>query len=280
MKKLLFLLFISFVAKAQTIQGTLINSETKEPIPYATIKNGELKKSVLSKSDGKFVFNEDLKDDSLLEIEAWGFENKKITISDLKKNNILELIESVELLPEMIIPPANAKISYKNYGRTNEGSGLMKAQAQTYHKDDYDKGTEFGIIVSNKGLSQLESFHIHLSENQAKKLILKLQFYEVKNGKPSKKINHDEVFLSITNNENGWLVLDLTEKNIFIDSDISKFAFTLKLVDADFDSESASLLFNTGATVSNQLILKFSEYENWTKIPFSIPMYIKAKVYK
>lgn len=113
MKKLLFLLFISFVAKAQTIQGTLINSETKEPIPYATIKNGELKKSVLSKSDGKFVFNEDLKDDSLLEIEAWGFENKKITISDLKKNNILELIESVELLPEMIIPPANAKISYK-----------------------------------------------------------------------------------------------------------------------------------------------------------------------
>ena len=44
MKKLLFLLFISFVAKAQTIQGTLINSETKEPIPYATIKNGELKK--------------------------------------------------------------------------------------------------------------------------------------------------------------------------------------------------------------------------------------------
>ena len=72
----------------------------------------------------------------------------------------------------------------------------------------------------------------------------------------------------------------LKEKNIYIDSDISKFAFTLKLVDADFDSESTSLLFNTGATVSNQLILKFSEYESWTKIPFSIPMYIKAKVYK
>lgn len=280
MKKLLFLLLITVVAKAQNIQGTLINSESKEPIAYATIKNKKLKKSILSKSDGKFIFNEDLKDDEILEIEAWGFEGKEISVSDLKKGETISLVEIPDLLPEMIIPPANAKISIKNYGRTNEGSGFMKAQAQTYKKEDYDKGTEFGIIVSNKGLSQLESFHIHLSENQAKKLILKLQFYEVKNGKPSKKINHEEVFLSITNNDDGWLVLDLKEKNIFIDSDISKFAFTLKLVDADFESESISLLFNTGFTLTNQLIGKFSEYDNWTKIPFSIPMYVKAKVYK
>lgn len=89
MKKLLFLLLVSFVAKAQSIQGTLINSETKEPIPYATIKIDELKKSELSKSDGKFIFNETIENDVLLEIEAWGFENKKISVSDLKKNNIL-----------------------------------------------------------------------------------------------------------------------------------------------------------------------------------------------
>ena len=215
MKKLLFLLFISFVAKAQSVQGTLINSETKEPIPYATVKIDEIKKSILSKSNGTFLFDEELKESTLIEIEAWGFEKKQITLSDLKKNKILELTESVEMLPELIIPPANAKISFKDYGRTNEGSGFMKAQSQTYRKEDYDKGTEFGIIVSNKGLSELQSFHIHISENQAKKLILRLQFYEVKNGKPNNRINHEEILLSITDKDNGWLVLDLTEKKYF-----------------------------------------------------------------
>ncbi|WP_177762232.1 carboxypeptidase-like regulatory domain-containing protein [Flavobacterium sp. I3-2] len=280
MKKLLFLLFISFVAKAQSVQGTLINSETKEPIAYATVKINDLKKSILSKTNGTFSLDEELKENSLIEIEAWGFEKKQITLSDLKKNKILELTESVEMLPELIIPPANAKISYKNYGRTNEGSGMMVAEAQTYRKEDYDKGTEFGIIVSNKGLSELQSFHIHLKENQAKKLILRLQFYDVKNGKPNNRINHEEILLSITNKDAGWLVLDLTEKNIFIDSDISKFAFTLKLVDAEFDSDYASLLFNISASLSNQIIGRDSEFEEWTKIPMSIPMYVKAKVYK
>ncbi len=280
MKKLLFLLFISFVAKAQTIQGTLINSETKEPIPYATIKNGELKKSVLSKSDGKFVFNEDLKDDSLLEIEAWGFENKKITVSDLKKNNILELTESIEMLPELIIPPTNTKISYKNYGRTNEGSGFVTGESQNYKKEDYDKGAEFGIIVANKGLSELQSFHLHIGSNDSKKLIYRLQFYDVKNGKPNNRINHEEILLSITNKDAGWLVLDLKEKNIYIDSDISKFAITLKLVDAEFDSEYSFIHFNSGFATSNQIVVKDSEYESWVKMPLSLPMYVKAKVYK
>jgi len=280
MKKLLFLLFISFVAKAQTIQGTLIDSETKEPIPYATIKINKLKKSILSKSDGRFIFNEDLKDDSLIEIEAWGFENKKITVSDLKKNNILELTESVELLPEMIIPPVNAKVSYKNYGRTNEGSGFVTGESQNYKKDDYDKGAEFGIIVANKGLSELQSFHLHIGSNDSKKLIYRLQFYDVKNGKPNNRINHEEVFLSITNKDAGWLVLDLKEKNIFIDSDISKFAITLKLVDAEFDSEYSFIHFNSGFATSNQIVVKDSEYESWVKMPLSLPMYVKAKVYK
>lgn len=279
MKKLLFLLLVSFVAKAQSIQGTLINSETKEPIPYATIKIDELKKSELSKSDGKFIFNETIENDVLLEIEAWGFENKKISVSDLKKNNILELTESVEVLREIIIPPANAKISYKNYGRTNEGSGFLKGHAETQRKDYYDNGSEFGIVVSNKGLSQLESFHLHLSDNHAKKIVFKLQLYEVKNGKPSNKIDHEEVYITIVNKDRGWLVLDLIDKNIFVDSDISKFAFTLKLVDAEFDSKYTSLIFNIGTTVNNHLIVKFSEYESFSKIPFSIPMYIKAKVY-
>lgn len=280
MKKLLFLLFISFVAKAQTIQGTLINSETKEPIPYATVKINDLKKSILSKTDGTFTFDEEHKENTLIEIEAWGFEKKQITFSDLKKNNILELTETFEMLPELIIPPANAKISYKNYGRTNEGSDFVTGESQNYKKEDYDKGAEFGIVVSNKGLSELQSFHIHIGSNDSKKLIYRLQFYDVKNGKPNNRINHEEILLSITNKDAGWLVLDLTDKNIFIDSDISKFAITLKLVDAEFDSEYSFIRFNSGFATKNQIVVKDSEYESWVKMPLSLPMYVKAKVYK
>ncbi len=280
MKKLLFLLLITVVAKAQNIQGTLINSETKEPIAYATIKNEKLKKSILSKSDGKFIFNEDIKDDDILEIEAWGFESKEISVSDLKKGETISLVEIPDLLPEMIIPPANAKISYKNYGRTNEGSGFVTGESQNYKKEDYDKGAEFGIIVSNKGLSELQSFHLHIGSNDSKKLIYRLQFYDVKNGKPNNRINHEEILLSINNKDTGWLVLDLTGKNIFIDSDTSKFAITLKLVDAEFDSEYSFIRFNSGFATKNQIVVKDSEYEHWIKMPLSLPMYVKAKVYK
>lgn len=280
MKKFLLLLLITTFAKAQTIKGNLISAETKEPVSYATVKIESLKKSVTSKQNGSFQFKDDVSGNLILEVEAFGYENLKINSSQLNNNPIIELKVQAEELPDLIIPSSKAKVSNKIYGRTSEGSGLIKASSQNYHKDDYDKGNEFGMVVNNKGLSEIESFHIHITGNDSKKLVFQLQFYETKNGKPSKKINHENIYFTITNKSTGWQVFDLSERGVYIDDSIKKFAFTLKLVDASFEKEYTGIEFNAGTAISNQMIIKFSEYENWSKIPINIPMYLKAKVYK
>lgn len=280
---LLFLTALPAIASAQqTVKGQLIDAESKRTIAYATISAPSLKTSTLSKPDGSFeILLPDAKDYTL-NIEAWGYHPKEIILNELQNNRQVMLDEAPELMPELFIPPKNAKITKRTYGRTGEGSGLMVASVQSYDKNNYDKGLEFGMIMKNKGLSELQSFHLHLNAITYKKITYRLTLYEVKNGLPSKKINHQEVIFSITDKNKGWLKLDLSDKSIFLDESISKFAVVLSLVNVEFakDSQMGNLSFNLGTAIGNLIVGRDSKFDEWHKLPFNIPMYITVNTYK
>ncbi len=266
----------------QTVKGQLIDADSEQTIAYATISVPSLKTSTISKPDGSFEFFVPDAKDYTLNIEAWGYHSKETSVNELRTNQQITLNEAPELLPEMFIPPKNAKITKRTYGRTNEGSGLMIGSAQSYDKDNYDKGLEFGMIMKNKGLSELQSFHLHLNSISYKKVTYRLMFYEVKNGLPFKKINHQEVIFSITDKNKGWLKLDLSDKSIFLDESIRKFAVVLSLVNIEFakDKPTGSLSFNLGTAVGNMIVGRDNKFEEWHKLPFNIPMYISVHTYK
>lgn len=278
-------LLISTTIQARSIKGVLKDKESRKTISFATILVPELKISTITKSNGSFTLNVADEKDYIVRIEPLGYLAKEIRISDIKREDIILMQEAPELMPELFIPPKNAKVKYHNYGRTSEGSSKMPLKLRSYNRDDYDKGFFFGLTMKNKGFSQLESFHIHINENTYKKLYYRLQIYKTNKGLPSEKMNHPEILFTLEEGQNGWVKLDLEKYNIYLSEEIKHFASVLELVHVEFSYTKEKrqldrLNLNVALSVNNQMVVRNGYYEEWQKIPSSFPMYFRAKCYK
>lgn len=279
---LLGLLFLPLTVMSQnTIKGTLKQSESLHPISYATISIPSLKQTTITTKEGRFELQVPDAQPYQLLVDAWGYPNYTTQVHAQENGQDIVLDEAPELLPEMFVPPAGAQPKNYTYGRTNEGSGLMIGRIMSYDKSNYDKQVQFGMIVKNKGWSTLESFHLHVRSNDYKKLTYRLSFWKVQNGMPTQPIKHEEILFSLKSGNTGWHTIDLSNKYIFIDQSIKKFAIVLTLVQLDFNSNNkeGNIDFNVGSAVNNQMTLKEDAFSPWTKFPFNIPMYVKAECY-
>jgi len=83
-----------------TIKGTVIDAETKEPLPGATIYQGS--QGTVSDFDGNFDFK--IFDDSLIQIAYVGYKTKEISINELANSNSpIELHANQLALEEVVI---------------------------------------------------------------------------------------------------------------------------------------------------------------------------------
>lgn len=73
-------------ANAQQVTGRILDSETNESIPYATIRVGET--DLISNDDGYFTLSgENANESALLSISFIGYGPQKMSVSQLKSNN-------------------------------------------------------------------------------------------------------------------------------------------------------------------------------------------------
>lgn len=93
---ILFLFTIVFgviFANAQQLTGRIIDAQTKESIPFATIRAGET--DLISNEDGYFTLSgKNADESSLISISFIGYNPQKISVSQLKQsNNIIALVQ-------------------------------------------------------------------------------------------------------------------------------------------------------------------------------------------
>lgn len=92
-----------FNSHSQSITAQLIDNENKNPIQYATIKTGEYS-GVISNEEGYFTINTKENDTNSVTISCLGYENKTITIKNIKSlNYIITLPEAINELREVYI---------------------------------------------------------------------------------------------------------------------------------------------------------------------------------
>ena len=88
----LILLFsaISTQVKAQEFSALVRDSQTRQPVPYATVQYG-LNKGVITNDEGVFSFKAALKDDDSLSVSSLGYISYNLAVKDLKnlKENII-----------------------------------------------------------------------------------------------------------------------------------------------------------------------------------------------
>ena len=280
---LLFLITVFSVTTQAQVAIQVSNQESKENIEFASILLPEHKKSFVADEQGKFIIDTNkYKLPLKVLIEQFGFESKEINLQNNTKVYNIYLNPSSELLREIIIPPKNAKIKERTFGRTNEGSGNLKGAFRNYNEDNKDSGLEFGMILNtNNKLKKIKKVHWYITSADFKRAIYSLQFYEVENGKPSKKIPHESIHFTITDKTNGWLVIDVEVLDFYIDG-TKKIAAIIKTQKVEIKGEKQQnyLMTNVGFTVSNGIVGRDSTFEDWMKFPMNYPFYITVDSYE
>ena len=103
---ILFILLFSFTATAQKISSKIIDSITKEPVPYATVifKKG----GTISNEEGKFTFlySKNAKETDTLMVSCIGYETIKRPLSQFK-SNVIYMLPKTNELKEVILSNKN-----------------------------------------------------------------------------------------------------------------------------------------------------------------------------
>src|SRR5690606_908115 len=168
------------------------------------------------------------------------------------------------------------------YGRTSEGSGKIAGFFKSYDSENKDSGLEFGMILNtNNKLKKIKKIHWHIGSVGFIKAVYSLQFYEVENGKPTKRIPHADIHFTIKNTDLGWNIVNVEDLDIYIDGS-KKVAAILKTLKVDLNKKADNnyLGVNVGFAAGNVLVGRDSQFENWMKFPMNYPFYITVDSYE
>jgi len=121
-KYLLLIIFLSFSSLifSQNYSGKILDSVSKQPIPYVAIQFNNTTNGVISNEDGNFsIYIENGNDSDVLNISCLGYTPKSITLKTLKENgNTIYLGEYVNKLDTVFItnttPSIDSIIAWTN----------------------------------------------------------------------------------------------------------------------------------------------------------------------
>lgn len=153
-------LSLSFHVKAQytnTPEGKVVEKNTQQPIPYATIKSLTSGESVISNTEGIFVLRQKLKTTDTILISAMGFVPLKITVGNLLSNThgLIELAENITSLSTITITPVKIEKLLQQAVKTSNDSYLSPAVITGYYKEYVKRDS-----VLTKYADGIISYHI------------------------------------------------------------------------------------------------------------------------
>lgn len=288
MKKAFLFLICAIVTQttfAQQVKLQISNKETKEPIEFATVLLPDYKKSFTANENGLFVVDAKKYNFPLnVVIETFGFEKKSVALQNLKDLQSVFVDPSSELLREIIIPPKNATIKERTLGITNENTAKFSGEDSTYanNKKSVDTTYEFGMIINTKEkFFKVKKIHWHINGFTYKKAYFSVIFYEVANGKPTKRIPHESIYFTLTSKNIGWNTINVNDLNIYINGN-KKIAVILKQQKVEFEDgkKEGSLFQNIGLTISNNFVTRSYASNEWLSLPASFPFYITVDSYE
>ncbi len=207
--------FLTLQTYSQTIEmnGIVIDSETKNPIEFVNIGILNKNKGTISNLNGEFNLSvsKELSNDSLT-ISHVSYYTIKIPIKNFKDQTI-SLEPKTNELSEVIISnrkKRNRKIGVKSYnpllwlGAISEDMDIIE-NAQRINIPDKSVKVKYVNIYLRSGFKSDSSF-------------VRINFYKNVDNRPDEKI----VFENIVQKkkiEPGWLQIDLTKQNVYIEED-------------------------------------------------------------
>ncbi|WP_405209107.1 carboxypeptidase-like regulatory domain-containing protein [Aquimarina sp. LLG6339-5] len=264
-KLLLFfgLLLLPVIVSAQyniNIEAYVIDQKTNGPVPFANIGFVDSGIGTVSREDGWFNLLYDearIPKTATIQISSIGYETLSFSANHfynlLTKDNKIYLRPKVEGLEEAIVYAD--KSVQDSLGYFSYHSNLM-----AYWKDKKALGGEIGsfIKVRKKGNTKIRKLKFNILENSADSILVRVNVYNEKRGKPNKNLLRSNIYHTISNKK-GEETIDLTPYNIRVKED---FIITLELIKVYGDD----IEFAITASQYGKAYLRYVSQDAWKRL--------------
>jgi len=204
------LLFCKTTIAQQTISGHLLSSETKQPIPYASIGIAHSTVGTTSNLDGSFflLIPAGLLKDTLL-FTSLGFNSKSLSLkAATTKNLTVYLDKKIIALKPLII--SSVKPVYKTIE-----SGNRSWQGGTFEPDTVYSGRSVALLVNDEPGSNLplyvEKARLRIFRNNlpSYKFRVRLMTVNPATGEPGSDLLEENIIVTASKRK-GWIDFDLS----------------------------------------------------------------------
>lgn len=209
---------------AQTVEGTIKDAQTGEPLSYVNI--GVIGKNIgtVSSDAGKFrITIPSTNSNDTVRISFLGYSPILVTVAEFVKqaaDKDIRMRQAMYDLPGVVV--SNRELKEKILGNTTE------SKSNTIGFSSNELGNEIGILIKIKrSPTFIKSFSASIVSNDNKPVKLRLNFYSVKNGLPDQLIQNRNIIVSAPVSS-GKLDIDLKNYNIVVEDD---FFVTLEWIE-------------------------------------------------
>ena len=225
------------------IEGTIYDVSDGKILPYVHIGIKGTHLGTISKDDGTFSMEVDKdKQSSLLYLSLLGYGDTEIPISRMLNQKVRIAMTPAPLkLNEVVVSNEGQKFKKVKVGNTNKTSTLTGKSGE----EEFGWGGEWGILIpKQKNEFKINSVQFHLKHNTVDSILFRVHIHQLKGD--SEPIESNLLYSNyITSQKNNkWVTADLSERNLWIDSDI---AVTFEWVRIWYSKEGQNLIFFSNA---------------------------------
>lgn len=205
----LFLILVNGVNNAQiTIKGSILDSETRKGIEYASVYKEGTNIGCYSDSEGNFILDNLKSIPDTLTISCVGYESKKIYKSYLEVGDIIAMLDSkLNQLDEVTVKSEKLKRKTVTLGSNNR---KLSNRSPLYYASQ-----RMRFFKSNKTPSYIENFSFYVTDisgdNKARIRIYNVD--SLRKTPDSDILNHNVIVKDI---RKGWNSVDLSEYRLII----------------------------------------------------------------
>ncbi|RPD45653.1 carboxypeptidase-like regulatory domain-containing protein [Hymenobacter sediminis] len=216
----LFLLFclISFGLRAQTIiEGRILNSQTSEPVPFATLGVPGRGIGTVADEQGRYLLRLPSLTDTLI-VTCVGFDRQVVLPSTLTAGQReFRLAPQEQALREVKVE--HRRVHPGLLGRTKEKADVLWMGGSSGKETvDDEWGWELGIVLRPTHRTYLEEFHIFLATNTYEHLRFRLNLYTLEQGRPGRPLLSQDIQLVLNRQQRGWQTIDLRPYELLLEA--------------------------------------------------------------
>lgn len=246
---------------AQTIQSTLLDFNTREPIPFVNI--GILGKNHGTVSDDAGQFSLEAPKTGWSNSDTLRFSSIGYQPVDFVLLHEKELPKSIYLKPVTLTLPT-VLINPKKFKRPKVLGHRNNAENMVFYFQSNRLGTELcNLIEVKKGSYYLKKANFNIAQNKFGPLFFRVHVYENEAGKPGKNLLPRELIIS-SELKSGTLSVDLAPYNLVLEDDFFLGLEWVKTLNKG--NISKDLQFCIGLGQAGGIFTKSTSQAQWHKI--------------